>query len=203
MSADSIPGPAVNVHYPFRLEFTVGPHDEVAEPQLSAAMRAAFAGVCHHVPPVLRQIHAVRNPELGVTAAPSYGISPRPDGAGTGPRPGPVRTGAGPHERRLGGGLYGGGGSPAGPQLALEGGRRREALGGAEMEALGVVGADRAEHVERVGVLDAFGDRALVQAAGDPDDRLDDLVIELARGQLADEAPCRSSGTAPGCTSRT
>src|SRR5579859_5497891 len=80
------------------------------------------------------------------------------------------------------------GGRPGGAQAALESRGRREALGGAEVEALGVVGADGLQDAERVGVLDALGDRALVQAASDAHDRLDDLVVKLRAGQLADEA---------------
>ena len=54
------------------------------------------------------------------------------------------------------------------------------------MEPLGVVGADRLEHAERVGVLDAFGDRALGEAAGETD------AAQVARddaAQLSEPVP--------------
>ena len=95
-------------------------------------------------------------------------------------RPGGASRGSG--EAGSGGGLDG----PGGAQLALEGRGRREPLGGADVESLGVVDSVFAG-ARGFGVLDAFGDRVLAEAAGDADDRFDDFLVGVAGGELADE----------------
>src|SRR6185312_12058521 len=60
-------------------------------------------------------------------------------------------------------------------------------LGPPEMEALGVVDPEPADRRQRLLVLDSLGDGLLAEAAGDRDDRLDQLLVGRVLLQLADE----------------
>ena len=71
--------------------------------------------------------------------------------------------------------------SPAAGAARASGSQSASGAGRAEVEALGVVDAQRRSSATVSRVADELGDRALAEAAGDVDDRLDDELVGAGR----------------------